>query len=141
MIEALVTNDGPGAGLELIHSVQEEEGGCSAVNSVVYGSVLKGFAHRQSFQQAWEVYQEMLQKQVALSIVTYNTVVDACARAGEMARISGLLQDMEAQGIEPNLITYSTILKGYCQDGRLEQAIELLKSMKRTTSLKPDEIM
>merc|ERR1719478_807736 len=141
MVEALVSNGNPEAGLGLIHDIQEEAGGSSsAVNSVVYGSVLKGFAHRKSLQQAWEVYQEMLAKKVSLSVVSYNTLVDACARTGEMNRISGLLKDMERHGIEPNLITYSTILKGYCQDGRLEQAFEILETMQRTSNLRPDEI-
>eukprot|EP00403_Amphidinium_massartii_P018970 CAMPEP_0178431500 /NCGR_PEP_ID=MMETSP0689_2-20121128/31882_1 /TAXON_ID=160604 /ORGANISM="Amphidinium massartii, Strain CS-259" /LENGTH=1023 /DNA_ID=CAMNT_0020053419 /DNA_START=147 /DNA_END=3218 /DNA_ORIENTATION=- len=141
MVEALVSNGDPHAGLELIHEIQGDEKAKGVLNAVIYCSVLKGFSHQKKFESAWAVYEEMQQQKIDLSIATFNALVDACARSNEMGRVPQLLQDMQRAGIEPNLITYSAIVKGYCQENKLDKAFELLATMKQTTSLVPDEIM
>jgi len=141
MVEALVSNGDPHAGLELIHEIQEDEKAKAVLNAVIYCSVLKGFSHQKKFESAWAVYEEMQQNKIELSIATFNALVDACARSNEMTRVPKLLEDMQKANIEPNLITYSAIVKGYCQENKLEKALELLETMKQTTTLVPDEIM
>lgn len=144
MVEALVSNGDPDSGYDLIHEIQAEEkekGGKSVVNAVIYGTVLKGFAHQKKFSRVWSVYQEMLAIETDFTIVTFNTVIDACARCEELHRIPTLLTDMDRLGIPPNIITYGAILKGYCQEGKLDKAYELLQSMRETTDFTPDEIM
>lgn len=141
MVEALVTNDDPDRGYELIKEMEADRQCCATVNAVIYCSVLKGFAHQRRMDRVWPVYQEMLEKNLDFSIVTYNTLVDACARCGHMTRVPELLRDMKRKGIEPNVITYSAILKGHCQAGDFELGCEVLETMKRETKLKPDEIM
>mmetsp|Transcript_36452 Transcript_36452/g.79759 ORF Transcript_36452/g.79759 Transcript_36452/m.79759 type:complete len:1007 (-) Transcript_36452:107-3127(-) len=140
MVEAVASNGHPEMGYEIIHEVLREEGeGRSLVNSVIYGSVLKGFSQQKKFEQVWTVYQEMLQQKVQFSIVTCNTLVDACARCNQMGRVEAILQEMSLQGVSPNIITYSAIIKGYCQESRMDKAFQLLEDMKRNTKLRPDE--
>jgi len=141
MVEAVVSNGDPEAGYELIQDMLSDTQCRPLVNAVIYCSVLKGLSHQKKFARLWVVYEEMLIQKVQFSIITFNTMVDACSRSGEMKRISGLLESMVSQGIEPNLITYSAILKGYCQENRLDEAFELMETMVKTTSFKPDEIM
>merc|ERR1719235_424627 len=52
-----------------------------------------------------------------------------------------LLADMDKKEVEPNLITFSTLVKGHCQRGDMASAFEILQQMRKTTDLKPDEIM
>jgi len=141
MVEALSTNDDPEAGYELIHAVQAEEDPQTAtiVNAVIYCSVLKGLLHLKRFERMWEVYEEMLAKNVGFQVVTYNVLMDACARSGDMSKVTSLLADMDRQGVTPSLITYSTLIKGYCQEGNLEKAFELLETMQHNTDHKPEE--
>lgn len=141
MVEAVTSNGDTEAAYELIQDMLRDEDCKPLVNSVIYGSVLKGFSHQKKFDRMWSVYQEMLELKLQFSIVTFNTIVDACSRSGEMSRIPELLKSMVSQGIEPNLITYSAILKGYCQENRLDEAFELVEGMVQTTKYKPDEIM
>jgi len=143
MVEALVSNGDPDSAYDLIHEIQTEEkdGGKSVVNAVIYGTVLKGFAHQKKFSRVWAVYQEMLAIETDFTIVTFNTIIDACARCEELHRIPTLLKDMDRLKIQPNIITYGAILKGYCQEGNLDKAYELLQSMRETTEFRPDEIM
>jgi len=140
MVEALSADD-PEAGYELIHTVQAEEDPqtTTIVNAVTYCSVLKGLLHLKRFERMWEVYEEMLAKNVGFQVVTYNVLMDACARSGVMSRVPSLLADMERQGVTPSLITYSTLIKGYCQEKNLDKAFELLETMQHNTDYKPEE--
>lgn len=144
MVEAVVTNDGPDAGLGLIRDVQADGATRRLLNAVVYCSVLKGFAREKRFDRVWEIYQQDMRvekEQLQFSVTTYNTLFDTCARSGNMKqRLPELLEEMAQLRIEPNLITYSTIVKGHCQENRLDQAFELVEDMKRAKGLHPDEI-
>jgi len=141
MVEALVTNGDIEAGYELVQELCQDEATAPLVNAVIYGSIVKGFSHKRSFVRVWQVYDEMIAKNLKFSIVTFNTLIDACARSGELNRLPQLLKDIDAQDLKLGIVTYSAILKGYCQANRLDEAFELVESMKRTTDLVPDEIM
>eukprot|EP00933_Yihiella_yeosuensis_P009896 TRINITY_DN11608_c1_g3_i1.p1 TRINITY_DN11608_c1_g3~~TRINITY_DN11608_c1_g3_i1.p1 ORF type:complete len:953 (+),score=208.71 TRINITY_DN11608_c1_g3_i1:140-2998(+) len=140
MVEALVSNEAIEAGYQIIREVVEDEKTRHLVNSIMYGSILKGFCRQKRFNQVWTVYEEMLEEQLDFSIVTFNSLIDACARSGEIHRAQPLLEDMSKQGIRPNVITYSTILKGYCSVNRLDEAFALLEEMKADKGLRPDEV-
>jgi len=141
MVEALVMNDDPDAGYDLIKDMLDDRQCRGTVNAVIYCSVLKGLAHQKRMETLWPIYQEMLEKRMDFSIITYNTLVDACARCGHMDKVPTLLRDMQSLGIEPNVITYSTILKGHCQAGDVEMGFKVLQKMREETKLMPDEIM
>jgi len=139
MVEALVTNDGPEAGYELIRELLDDPKLAPLVNAIIYCSVLKGFCHQKSFDRVWTVYKEMRGLELQFSLVTYNTLIDACARCRQVDRVPTILDEMAGLGIKPNVITYSTILKGYCQENRLDKAFELLEQMKRSPTCRPDD--
>lgn len=139
MVEAVVTNTGPANGYELIRELIMHAETRPLINSVIYGSVLKGFSHHRDFDKVWAVYKEMCQEGLQLSIMTYNTLVDACARCGEMSRVSFLLNDMVDNQIQPSIVTYSAIMKGYCQENRIDKALEVMDEMRRTSKFQPDE--
>jgi len=141
MIEAIVSNGDSEGAFDLIHQVQEDEQCCGAINSVIYCSVLKGFAREKKMDRVWEVYAEMCDKKIELSTIMYNTLIDACARCGRMERLPKILEDMKTNRARPNVITYSTILKGHCQSGNIQAAFSILEEMKKEAGLKPDEIM
>lgn len=141
MVEALTTNGEVEASYELLHEMLNDDECKPLVNSVVYGSVLKGFSHQKQFGRVLDVYQEMLDNNLKFSIITFNTLFDAFARSGEMGRVSNLLTRMTDQGVEPDIITYGVIVKGYCQENRLDDALAVLDEMLKRTSFKPDEVM
>mmetsp|Transcript_150261 Transcript_150261/g.260294 ORF Transcript_150261/g.260294 Transcript_150261/m.260294 type:complete len:1030 (-) Transcript_150261:65-3154(-) len=141
MVETLAMNGQSEAAYNVIQEMSKDEQTCDLVNSIVYGSVLKGFAHQRSFDRVWAVYDEMVKRKVQFSLVTFNTLIDACARSRDMTRIPVLLQEIDRQGLKISIVTYSAIIKGYCQANRLEESFKVLDDMRRTTELKPDEIM
>jgi pentatricopeptide repeat protein len=141
VVEALVSNGSIDDAYKVVQEECRTAGATKPVNSVIYGTLLKGFAHQKNFVKVWEVYTEMQEARVEFSIVTYNTLIDACARCNETSRMPTILQDMQKNNVEPNLITLSTVLKGYCQDRQLEKAFELLDAIRSSTTMKPDEII
>jgi len=141
MVEAIVGNGDTDGAYELVHEIQSDEQCCKSLNSVIYCSVLKGFARERKIDRVWEVYEEMIKRHVEISIITYNTLIDACARSGRMECLPKILEDMKKLRVQPNVITYSTMLKGHCQNGDVKTGFAILKEMKNVAHLKPDEIM
>jgi pentatricopeptide repeat protein len=141
MVEAIIRNGDTDGAYDLIQQIEDDTQCQDAINSVIYCSLLKGFARERKLDRVWSVYKEMEKKRIDMSIVSYNTVIDACARVGRMDSVTGLLQDMKTRSVKPNLITFSTMIKGHSQAGDVQIAFALLDEMKRETNLKPDEIL
>lgn len=141
LVEALVSNGDPEGAYVAVRQECSSAGADKPVNAVIYGTLLKGFAHQKHFPKVWEVYQEMRRSSIEFSIVTYNTLIDACARCGEASKMQSILADMQANKVEPNIITLSAVLKGYCQDRQLEKAFELLETIRASSTFKADEII
>jgi len=141
MVDAVVNSGDAEGAFDLIHQCQQDEQCRDSVNSILYCSVLKGFAREQRLERVWDVYEEMRSRHMEMSLVVFNTIIDACARTGHMDSLSKVLQDMKKHHVEPNIVTFSTIIKGHCQAGDVQRGFEVLKEMKRETALRPDEIM
>merc|ERR1719240_1487308 len=117
----------------------EERRAC--INTVIYSTVLKGFALQRRLDKVFAVYKDMRTKNVGCNTITYNTMLDACAKCCSMDRAAGLLEDMRSSAVEPDIITYSTIVKGYCLEGDVDRAFSVLEDMKGDDKFAPDEIM
>merc|ERR1719316_2186560 len=141
MVEAVVNNGDTEGAYELICQMQDDEQCCEALNSVIYCSVLKGFAREKKLERVWAVHGEMVRRKVEISVVSFNTILDACARCGRIDQFPRIQDEMEKLGVRPNLITYSAMLKGYCRMGDVQTGFTILRRMKRESSARPDEIM
>merc|ERR1719487_1654217 len=52
-----------------------------------------------------------------------------------------LLTDMRGAGVSPDRITYSTLIKGHCFSGNIDAAFAVLREMRDTDGLAPDEVL
>eukprot|EP00928_Gymnodinium_smaydae_P062247 TRINITY_DN46155_c0_g1_i1.p1 TRINITY_DN46155_c0_g1~~TRINITY_DN46155_c0_g1_i1.p1 ORF type:complete len:1115 (+),score=299.63 TRINITY_DN46155_c0_g1_i1:138-3347(+) len=141
MTEALVQNHQAEEAWQLLHTELASEERKSSINTVIYSTVLKGFAFAKRVDKVFAVYKEMKDNQVPCNTITYNTMLDACAKCSAMARASSLLEDMKDAAVAPDIITYSTIIKGYCLEGDVDRAFSVLEEMKKDDKFEPDEIM
>merc|ERR1719443_86140 len=141
MTEALVTNDCADEALKLIQEQFASEERRVCVNTVIYSTVLKGFALARRIDKVFMIYKDMRSKNIACNTITYNTLLDACAKCNSMDRAGTLLEDMKDSSVEPDIITYSTIVKGYCLQGDLDRAFHVLSEMQGDDKYQPDEIM
>jgi len=141
MIDALVKNGCVEDAWELLNTMLSNEDTSILVNTVIYSTVLKGFAMSKQSSRIFMVYEEMTKRGVQCNTISYNTMLHACARCGSMEQVPQLLEDMKAGGVDPDVITYSTIVKGYCLSGDVDRAFQVLKEMKRDGRFAPDEIL
>merc|ERR1719478_1617841 len=127
----------------LVQKMWRDEALRPSVNTVIYSTILKGFAISRQPEKLIQVYTEMKEREIACNTISYNTMLDAYAKCGVMDRVPELLEDMKASRprVEPDVITYSTIVKGYCMSGDVDKAFEVLSEMKRDGKHAADEIL
>merc|ERR1719388_615808 len=141
VIDALVNNGFPDEALSLVREMKEDDMCKDILNTVIYSTLLKGFAQARQPGRVQEVFEEMKEMGIACNTVSYNTMLDANARTGKMDRADELFREMLASGVSPDVITYSTLVKGYCQAGEIDQGFQVLKDMVSTGVHEPDEIL
>merc|ERR1719263_2643401 len=141
VIDALVNNGFPDEAFSLVREIKEDETCKDILNTVIYSTLLKGFAQARQPNRVQEVFEEMKEMGIACNTVSYNTMLDANARTGKMDRADELFRDMQACGVSPDVITYSTLVKGYCQAGDIDQGFQVLKEMVANGVHEPDEIL
>merc|ERR1719353_1162703 len=141
VIEALVNNGFPDEALSLVREMKEDDICKDILNTVIYSTLLKGFAQARQPGRVQEVFEEMKEMGIACNTVSYNTMLDANARTGKMDRADELFREMVASGVSPDVITYSTLVKGYCQAGDIDQGFQVLKEMVANGVHEPDEIL
>jgi pentatricopeptide repeat protein len=140
MVDALVTNSSVQDAWKLVNETYANEDAKELVNTVIYSTILKGFAWNRDIKSVFQVFDEMKERGVACNVITYNTMIDACARSGAMDRVPHLLGAMDKEGTNPDLVTYSSLVKGYSLAGDVCRGFKVLEEMK-TTGMHPDEIM
>lgn len=143
MVEALVANSCTCDAWQLAQKMWEDDSTRPLVNTVIYSSILKGFAAAKDTEKVMALYEEMRSHKVQPNTITFNTILNAFAQGGAMNRVPALLEDMKMADppVEPDIVTYSTIVKGFCNSGSLDRALKVLKDMKSSGKYAPDEVM
>jgi pentatricopeptide repeat protein len=143
MIEALVMNGCTAEAWRLVQKMRNDEGTKILVNTVIYSTIIKGFAYAKETDKVMALYEEMKANDIQPNNITFNTILNAFARGGAMHRVGALLEDMKACNppAEPDIVTYSTIVKGFCNSGSFDRALAIMKDMKAEGKLAPDEMM
>merc|ERR1719450_267875 len=99
MTEALVVNGEAEEALKLLHEQLGTEERKASINTVIYSTVLKGFAVSKNINKVFAVYKEMRDSGYAC-----NTIIDAVAKCCSMCRAPQLLEDMKTSCVEPDII-------------------------------------
>merc|ERR1719311_1093042 len=141
MVDALVRNSLPDGAFDLVRGIRDESEYADILNTVIYSTLLKGFAQSRQPGRVQDVFEEMKQMGIACNTVSYNTMLDANARTGKMDRADELFREMQAAGVSPDVITYSTLVKGYCQSGDIDRGYQVLNEMVANGVHEPDEIL
>jgi len=141
MVDALVRNGSVNDAWDLVNQVYSNEETRDLVNTVIYSTILKGFAKAYDIKRVFLIFTEMTERAVPCNAISYNTMIDACAKCSAMDRVPKLLECMCKEGVEPDLVTYSSLVKGYSLAGDVSRGFKVLDEMKSGGKLLPDEIM
>eukprot|EP00439_Symbiodinium_sp_Y106_P016001 s2042_g2.t1 len=140
MVEALVNCGAVDDAASLVHQTAADGLGF-ILNTVIYSSIIKGFAQAKQPEKCFDVLDEMEEQGIPGNTITYNTLLDACAKCGTMSRVPAVFENMRQRQVEPDRITYSTLIKGYCVAGELDCAFKLFDELKADGKLDLDEIV
>lgn len=127
MLDALVCNDALEEAVKLLNTWKHRV----PPNTVMYSTIIKGFATSRQSARAMAMWREMRQMKVPMNTVAYNALIDAQARVGAMEEVETLVKSMEPDSCTPDVITFSTIVKGYCVKGELNRALDVFQSIER----------
>jgi len=143
MVEALVINNCSDEAWSLVRQIDGDKDTKALLNTVIYSTILKGFAMGKRADRLMALYEEMRAKEIPCNTITYNTMLNAFAKCGDMHRVPKLLEDMKTANppVAPDIVTYSTMVKGFCAAGDVDRGMKLLHDMKDDSSLVPDEVM
>jgi len=143
MVEALVMNHCCDQAWQLVQKLSADEGLQALLNTVIYSTILKGFAMSKRPDRLMALYEDMRTQRIPCNTITYNTMLNAFAQCGDMHRVPQLLQDMKnaSPPVEPDIVTYSTMVKGFCAAGDVDKGLQLLSDMEEDGKLAPDEVM
>ncbi|KAL0558371.1 hypothetical protein IC582_002933 [Cucumis melo] len=98
-------------------------------NSVSYNIMIKGWIKKGGWEQACNLFDEMLEKGVQPSVVTYNSFLGVLCRKGEMDTALCLFKNMTEKGHHPNAVTYALLMEGWCFIGKYKEAKKLMFDM------------
>jgi len=142
MVEALVMNRRCDQAWELVQKISADPNQKSLLNTVIYSTILKGFAMSKQLERLMSLYDEMRISGIVCNTITYNTMLNAFAQCGDMNGVPQLLEDMKnaTPPVEPDIVTYSTMVKGFCAAGDVDKGLKLLSDM-QNSQLSPDEVM
>jgi len=143
MVEALVMNRRTEDAWGLASELQSCDSTAPLVNTVIYSTILKGFANAKETDKVMDLYAEMKSRNIQPNTITFNTILNAFAQCGAMHRVAALLEDMKTAipPVEPDIVTYSTLVKGFCNSGSLDRALCIVKDMQDEGKNAPDEVM
>jgi pentatricopeptide repeat protein len=125
MLDALVTSSRVEEAVTLFEAWKEKV----PPNTVIYSTLIKGFAQLGDAARAMDAYHELQSKGLQMNLVAYTTLIDAHCRSGNMEQATEMLALMEKDGCQPNTITYSTLAKGHCNQGNLDEALRLFQTV------------
>lgn len=128
MIDALVSNSLPEEAADLATKWDSR----IPLNTIIYSTLIKGFAISRNADRALELYARMKETKVAPNLVTLNTLIDACGRSGRMDQCAEIMEEMQnSPDMAPDRITYATLVKGFCLAGDIDQGIAVMESARR----------
>ncbi|KAL2478964.1 Pentatricopeptide repeat-containing protein [Forsythia ovata] len=99
---------------------------------VTWNSTIGGCVKNGSFQEAIDIFKEMLRKIIEPDGFTFASVVTACARLGALNNAKWVHGLMIEKRIEVNYILSSALVDMYSRCGRIETAKEIFNTTQRT---------
>merc|ERR1719463_832547 len=117
--DALVVNDR----LEEAKALVEEWRGRVPLNTIIYSTLIKGYAIRKDAKGALKVLDRMSAEGHAPNLVTINTVIDACCRAGALDECVKVFNSLPSLGTAT-----STAPRRSCAAWRLQDFVPTIPS-------------
>lgn len=100
------------------------------MNTVLYTTLIKGFAREEKVDEAMRIYEKMsADKNVKPDLITYSILLKANCDAGRMEKSLELLDAMLQNGLRPDEVIFNNLLAGCAKHANAELAKRLYSDM------------
>lgn len=79
----------------------------------VYNALINGVCKEYTFEEAFQLLDEMMNKGIDPNVISYTTIINALSDAGNVELSLAVLAKMFARGCSPNLHTFTSLIKGF----------------------------
>ncbi|KAF4720648.1 hypothetical protein FOZ63_023384 [Perkinsus olseni] len=84
------------------------------LNTVMYTTLIKGYAKEGNVDAAMDVFTEMRKAEVVPDLITFSILIKSNCDAGKVDVSLNLLDELLAEGYKPDEIIYNNLLHGCC---------------------------
>ncbi|KAD2806078.1 hypothetical protein E3N88_39455 [Mikania micrantha] len=109
------------------------------LNSIAYCTVIGGFYEEGNQNDAYKLFDEMLERSIFPNVVTFNKLIHTLCKKGDVQESERLFGKVLKRGISPNVFTFNIFIKGLCKTKRITEAARMLDCADRD-SLTPDVV-
>jgi len=102
---------------------------------------MKGFGQVYQLDRAFEVFEEMINNNIAPNEIIYGVLLNACVRSSNIAKVTQVYKDIKQRNIEMNVILYTTLIKAYTKVKDLNSALEVYKTMLDDTKVEKNIVV
>merc|ERR1719421_1219424 len=110
-----------------------QEGGLLALTAPTYGSMIKAYGQAHDVERLWELWEEMMKRDVKPTAITLGCMVDALVKNGRVddawQLVRKLLKDENLRTLV-NTVIYSTILKGFSMSKQANKVFMVYSEMR-----------
>nr|CAB3463541.1 unnamed protein product [Digitaria exilis] len=101
-----------------------------APDACTYNILMRAEAASGSLEHTRNLFDEMLQRGIAPTVVTFGTVVSALCDAGQLEDAFEVKDMMVRRyDVSPNAYVYASLMKGLCEKGDVDAAVMLKEEM------------
>ncbi|CAL4896213.1 unnamed protein product [Urochloa decumbens] len=95
-----------------------------------YNILIRAAAASGSLEHARHLFDEMLERSIAPTVVTFGTLVTALCDAGRLEDAFQVKEVMfKRYNVPPNAYVYTSLMKGLCDKGEVDAAVRLKEEM------------
>ncbi|KAL6197548.1 hypothetical protein ACLB2K_033156 [Fragaria x ananassa] len=92
------------------------------------------------FDNAQKVFDEMLERNCARTVLSFNALMGACVNSKRFDMAVKIFKEVpEKLSVEPDLVSYNILIKAFCKMGSFDSAVSVLEKMEKK-GVKPDVI-
>jgi pentatricopeptide repeat protein len=105
-----------------------EQGGLLALTAPTYGSMIKAYGQARDVERLWELWNEMIQREVRPTAITLGCMVDALVKNHAVDSAWQLLHQLlkdDCLNTLVNTVIYSTVLKGFSISKQVDKVFEV----------------
>ncbi|XP_074312638.1 pentatricopeptide repeat-containing protein At1g52640, mitochondrial [Silene latifolia] len=96
-----------------------------------YTILVRGWGEIGDSENARKVFDEMLERGLAVDVPAYNGLLEALCNGGELDEAYAMFREMGSKGLTPDAFTYSIFIRSYCKRDNVHSVLRVLDRMKR----------